>query len=199
MEKCCVCDQEKDESEGRKYTPRELVDNFLVEPGTTKDMQMRLAAMASFAASIIQFDNPPGGADEPMNWICTACQKRFFSKATTGKKYAKEGRLNVYDFETGTSSTKPKSGCFVATACYGSAECPEVQCLRTFRDTVLLTRPLGQSLVRFYYIVSPSIAHSLQARPQIADFIRRHVLDRLVRLANKINARRPDKADARDA
>ncbi len=80
-----------------------------------------------------------------------------------------------------------KSGCFIATACYGSNECPEVQCLRTFRDTTLLSRPLGRAFVRLYYLVSPPVARCLETRSRIAAFIKRRVLDRFVRLAGKLN------------
>jgi hypothetical protein len=56
------------------------------------------------------------------------------------------------------------SGCFIATAAYGTAMEPEVQTLRDFRDNHLLTNSVGTVFVNTYYTVSPSIA----------DFIREH-------------------------
>lgn len=56
------------------------------------------------------------------------------------------------------------SGCFIATAAYGSYLDPHVMTLREFRDNYLLTNAPGQAFVSFYYKVSPPLA----------DFIRQH-------------------------
>ncbi len=50
------------------------------------------------------------------------------------------------------------SGCFIATACYGSSHHPDVLTLRSFRDQVLLSREIGKHFVSAYYRVSPPIA-----------------------------------------
>ncbi|MDO8510091.1 MAG: CFI-box-CTERM domain-containing protein [bacterium] len=51
-----------------------------------------------------------------------------------------------------------QSGCFIATAAYGTSFEPEVNLLRTFRDTRLSKHPLGQSFIEAYYEVSPPLA-----------------------------------------
>lgn len=56
-----------------------------------------------------------------------------------------------------------KSGCFVATAAYGSPLAQEVIILTRFRDEVLLRSRPGLLFVAFYYRVSPPLA-SLIAR-----------------------------------
>lgn len=48
--------------------------------------------------------------------------------------------------------------CFVATASFGTLMHPGVQVLRSFRDTVLNTTPLGKHLVASYYSLSPPVA-----------------------------------------
>ena len=48
-----------------------------------------------------------------------------------------------------------KGACYVATAVYGSYDCPQVWVLRRFRDEVLLPMCCGRLFVKTYYAVSP--------------------------------------------
>jgi DNA-directed RNA polymerase subunit RPC12/RpoP len=52
-----------------------------------------------------------------------------------------------------------KSGCFVATACYGNYDHPIVIELRQFRDIFLESSRAGRRFVRWYYKSSPLIAN----------------------------------------
>jgi YVTN family beta-propeller protein len=57
------------------------------------------------------------------------------------------------------ATTKPEtSGCFIATAAYGSMMEPQVQLLRAFRDRFLTGNLLGQAFIGFYYKNSPPVA-----------------------------------------
>lgn len=73
-------------------------------------------------------------------------------------------------------------GCFVATAVYGNADCPEVAALRRFRDERLLPHAAGRGMVRVYYRVGPWLARFVAVRPGLARLCR-CVLDRLARHA----------------
>ncbi len=48
-------------------------------------------------------------------------------------------------------------GCYVATAVYGSYDCPEVWTLRRFRDYHLKQSALGRLFIEAYYATSPTL------------------------------------------
>lgn len=49
------------------------------------------------------------------------------------------------------------SGCYVATAVYGSYDCPEVWTLRRFRDNTLAETWYGRAFIHTYYAISPTL------------------------------------------
>ena len=51
--------------------------------------------------------------------------------------------------------TSSSGGCYVATAVYGSYDCPQVWTLRRYRDYTLAESWYGRSFVRAYYAISP--------------------------------------------
>lgn len=46
-------------------------------------------------------------------------------------------------------------GCYIATAVYGSYNCPQVWVLRRFRDNTLAKHWYGRAFIHFYYAISP--------------------------------------------
>lgn len=48
-----------------------------------------------------------------------------------------------------------KNGCYIATAVYGSYDCPQVWTLRRYRDNTLASTWYGRMFVRTYYTISP--------------------------------------------
>ena len=50
-----------------------------------------------------------------------------------------------------------KKGCYVATAIYGSYDCPEVWTLRRYRDYTLAKSCLGRLFIFLYYSISPTL------------------------------------------
>ena len=55
--------------------------------------------------------------------------------------------------EINTSS----GGCYVATAVYGSYDCPQVWTLRRFRDNTLAETWYGRAFIHTYYAISPTL------------------------------------------
>lgn len=49
------------------------------------------------------------------------------------------------------------SGCYVATAVYGSYDCPPVWTLRRYRDYTLDKTWYGRAFIRIYYAISPTL------------------------------------------
>ena len=50
-----------------------------------------------------------------------------------------------------------KGGCYIATAVYGSYDCPQVWTLRRFRDDTLAETWYGRTFIRVYYSISPTL------------------------------------------
>ena len=75
-------------------------------------------------------------------------------------------------------------GCYVATAVYGSYDCPQVWTLRRFRDYTLAESWYGRAFIRTYYAISPTLVKWFG---QTAWFKRmwKGTLDRMV---NRLNA-----------
>ena len=72
-----------------------------------------------------------------------------------------------------------KNGCYIATAVYGSYDCPEVWVLRRFRDYSLRQTGPGRAFVRCYYAVSPTLVRWFGGIDWLRRLVRRP-LDRLV-------------------
>lgn len=54
-------------------------------------------------------------------------------------------------------SAPTPGGCYVATAIYGSYDCPEVWTLRRFRDFTLAESWYGRAFIKTYYAISPTL------------------------------------------
>jgi hypothetical protein len=52
---------------------------------------------------------------------------------------------------------KQTSGCYVATAVYGSYDCPQVWTLRRYRDNTLASTWYGRAFIYTYYAISPTL------------------------------------------
>lgn len=74
-----------------------------------------------------------------------------------GHKEAAERQAELRAIEEKLYRDPPSGGCYVATAVYGSYDCPQVWTLRRYRDYGLASSLLGRLFIRFYYATSPTI------------------------------------------
>lgn len=79
---------------------------------------------------------------------------QFFSYWSHEKNY---GSAAGPDDANAKPASEIKGGCYVATAVYGSYDCPQVWTLRRYRDDTLASTRRGRAFIRFYYAVSPTL------------------------------------------
>ena len=72
------------------------------------------------------------------------------------------------------------SGCYIATAVYGSYDAPQVMILRSYRDEVLTKSILGRAFIIIYYKLSPRVACWLRNADPFNRWIR-SILDKWVK------------------
>lgn len=77
-----------------------------------------------------------------------------------------------------------KKGCYIATAVYGSYNCPEVWTLRRYRDEVLSEKILGRAFIRVYYSFSPLAVRMFKKNGRISALTKK-LLDGIVCSLNK--------------
>ena len=96
-------------------------------------------------------------------------QVSYRLRARTAAGDSRSGSPEAIDVEKVASlfaaSGSSRSGCFIATAAYGSAMEPHVQTLRDFRDRTLMRFALGRWFIGFYSRTSPPLADYLVAHP----------------------------------
>jgi hypothetical protein len=78
-------------------------------------------------------------------------------------------------------SSKKQGVCYIATAVYGSYDCPQVQILRNYRDDVLSNTWHGRTFIRLYYATSPTVVKFLGKKEWFNKFFRKR-LDALVEM-----------------
>ena len=96
--------------------------------------------------------------------------------------------LNEEEYEKIMGHPKPqkstasgKSGCYIATACYGNEFAPEVLHLKVFRDNILAKNYFGRLFIKSYYFLSPTIAEKLKGKERLNTFIRNQILNKIVK------------------
>lgn len=92
--------------------------------------------------------------------------------ATSNNQASASLLLLVFDTCKVDIGTVGMSGCFIATAAYGSPLEPHVQSLRQFRDRYLVRSAAGRAFIRLYYRYSPPVADFIATRPILRGSVR---------------------------
>lgn len=108
------------------------------------------------------FGDTSGKADEILD-ICNATE---------------EDQLKSNQDDTNPSASA-SGGCYIATAVYGSYDCPQVWTLRRFRDFWLKNTAIGRLFIKLYYWLSPKMVKKF-GNSKLFRIIFRITLDNLV-------------------
>lgn len=79
----------------------------------------------------------------------------LFEVDTEDPRY--QAYIKELEEETQEKQSQNSGGCYVATAIYGSYDCPEVWTLRRYRDYRLAETLPGRLFVALYYSISPTL------------------------------------------
>lgn len=80
------------------------------------------------------------------------CNQQIVEMHTEIKKFEPDHEIPVFE-----TIQEASGGCYVATAVYGSYDCPQVWTLRRFRDYTLAETWYGRAFIRTYYAISPTL------------------------------------------
>jgi hypothetical protein len=92
---------------------------------------------------------------------------------------------NISQELSSKSTNEAKSGCFIATACFGNYYAPEVIYLCQFRDDVLGRTSLGRYIISFYYFLSPYLAKIISQYKILSVVVKTAILRPLILLIHK--------------
>lgn len=109
--------------------------------------------------------------------------KAFFEFPNENELLLKDNAAWLRSVTGGIAEIPKDGGCYIATAVYGSYDCPEVWTLRRFRDNVLVRSWCGRVFIKLYYGVSPALV-KLFGKKEWFNKICRPVLDKIVHRLN---------------
>jgi tetratricopeptide (TPR) repeat protein len=152
-----------------KYEDKLKVDEFIAYKNISKLIELSdedASVLAEFRAEFKNTSQFIDNSDDPI--FRELCSK--FDKCCSYSKCLLPSRgVSI------SSSSSSSSSCFIATAAYSTSTHPDIDTFRNFRDTKLLTNPVGQGLVSLYYSISPSIANYVNRQPVIKSFLRQQL------------------------
>lgn len=101
----------------------------------------------------------PQNPDIAVQWAQAALNSNDTAvmKLETVQEKAQSLLNTLYNSNGDNSSSESSGGCYIATAVYGSYDCPQVWVLRRFRDYRLAKTWYGRAFIKTYYTISPTL------------------------------------------
>lgn len=153
-------------------------------------------AIKSHVKHYLEEKGEPNDDDAVVNLIADRCMSLYHTASPSQKEalkledpgklvdmVARDGANTYFKLKSSTSSTS-SGGCYVATAVYGSYDCPQVWTLRRFRDNDLARSWYGRAFIRTYYSISPTLVKWFGK----TEWFKRMWRGRLDRMVAKLNA-----------
>ena len=151
-------------------------------PGDTAEVTVYLSEAAGSNAEWYKYDSINGWQDYSAHATFSADRKSVTLELKDGDYGDADGTANgiivdpsgpVYSSSGSTTTTGgSSSGCFIATAAYGSYMESHVLVLRDFRDRFLLNNTVGKAFVRLYYACSPPVADFIAGHDSLRAVVR---------------------------
>jgi len=125
-----------------------------------------------------------GLLDAPASKGFSEFERRKIIDAAYDKNPLKFSENNIS--KDNSKSASSKSGCFIATATYGSSLSSEVVILQKFRDDFLLQSCLGIFFIKNYYKYSPPLANIISKHNLFRWLIKNIIIKPILLLLKKV-------------
>lgn len=116
--------------------------------------------------------------------------KRYGNRAYTNspeevKPYYYQEMQKLQSLYIAPKQEEKKKGCYIATAVYGSYDCPEVWVLRRYRDQDLEKNSFGRLFIKIYYALSPTMVRLFRKKRWFNIFWKKKLDKKIAKLKNK--------------
>ncbi len=117
-------------------------------------------------------------ANRAIEYAPTGKKEQYMAQIAPELDFIKSVQSGAQDRKVGGSS-----GCYIATAVYGSYTCREVFTLRRYRDDYLSKHLWGRAFIRVYYALSPTLAKRIRPDSRLGKSIRKYLDKKVDRLS----------------